>query len=272
MVSFFERMQRANRLNEFKSAPSYLRTHPLTVERIADMQGRVETMSPRLVPDSFEYRLARAKIRATAGAANDQVTYFRDQLADRTVVRPREDVYGLALALRRTRSFAEAEKELATIRSGDGAHPAFESLAAQLQADQGRTEAAIETYRTALKAHPQYRGLVHGLATVLIEAGRHAEALALLEARIREMPEDAKLRELQARAYAATGKNLAQHRAQAEAYYLRGNLAAAVAQLEIATKVRDADYYELSIAEARLRDLRSQLQIEREAEKALKLG
>jgi len=272
MVSFFERMQRANRLNEFKSAPSYLRTHPLTVERIADMQGRVETMAPRLVPDSFEYRLARAKIRAATGAANDQVAYFRQQLADRTVVRPREDVYGLALALRRARNVAEAQKELATIRSGDAAHPAFESLAAQLHADEGRTEAAIETYRNALKAHPQYRGLVHGLATVLIEAGRHAEALALLEARIRETPEDARLHELQARAYAATGKNLAQHRAQAEAYYRRGNLAAAVAQLELATKVRDADYYELSIAEARLRDLRSQLQIEREAEKALKLG
>jgi predicted Zn-dependent protease len=272
MVGFFERMQRSNRLNEFKGAPSYLRTHPLTVERIADMQSRVESLPPRLVPDSFEYRLARAKLRAASGSANEQVTYFRNQLADRTVLRPREDVFGLAIALRRARDFADAEKELATIRTGETAHPAFESLAAQLQADQGRTEAAIATYRAALKTHPRYRGLVHGLVQLLLESGRHAEAIAMLDERVRESPDDAKLYELQSRAFAATGKRLAQHRAQAEAYFRRGNLAAAVDQLELATKVRDADYYELSMAEARLRDLRSQLKIEREAEKALKLS
>ena len=42
MATFFERLLRANRLNEFKGAPSYLRTHPLTTERIADMQDRIE--------------------------------------------------------------------------------------------------------------------------------------------------------------------------------------------------------------------------------------
>ena len=60
------------------------------------------------------------------------------------------------------------------------------------------------------------------------------------------------------RAFSAAGQRLAQHRAQAEAYYLRGNIAAAVDQLELATKVRDMDFYELSKAEARLRELRSQ--------------
>src|SRR5262249_31384238 len=42
MATFFERLLRANRLNEIKGAPVYLRTHPLTTERIADMQDRVD--------------------------------------------------------------------------------------------------------------------------------------------------------------------------------------------------------------------------------------
>lgn len=272
MVSFFERMQRANRLAEFKGAPSYLRTHPLTVERIADMQGRVDPLPPRLVPDSFGYRLARAKLRASAGSATDAVTWFRNELADRTVLRPREDVYGLALALRRAREFPEAEKELAAIRTPEADHPAFDWLAAQLQADQGRAQEAIDTYRAALKAHPDYRGLVYGLASLLLDTGRTAEAIAWLKDQVRLRPDDAKLYELQSRAYAATGQQLAQHRAQAEAYFRRGNLAAAVDQLELATKVRSSDFYEMSIAESRLRELRAQLAIEKEAEKALKLG
>jgi predicted Zn-dependent protease len=272
MVSFFERMQRANRLSEFKSAPSYLRTHPLTVERIADMQNRVENMPARLVADSAEFRLARAKLRAAAGSPTEAIAYFRNQLADRTVLRAREDVYGLALALQRQREFTAAEKELATIRSVESAHPAFELLAAQLQADQGRKEAALESYRAALANFPQYRGLIYGYAQLLLEMGRTGAAIAWLEERVRATPDDARLYELQSRAYAATGKRVAQHRAQAEAYYRRGNLGAAVVQLELATKERGSDFYELSIAEARLRELRFQLEIEREAEKALKLG
>jgi predicted Zn-dependent protease len=272
MVSFFERMQRANRLNEFKGAPSYLRTHPLTVERIADMQSRVERMQPRLVPDSFEYRLARAKLRAGSGSASEAVAYFRNQLAERTVLRPREDIYGLVQALRRTRDFAGAERELASIRSTGTTHPAFEWLAAQLQADQGRMDVALTLYRNALKTYPQYRGLVYGQADILLQSGRNAEAVAFLDERIRSTPDDARLYELQAKAHAAMGRRLAQHRSQAEAYFRRGNLAAAVDQLELASKAKGSDFYELSGLEARLRQLRSLLDNEREAEKALKIS
>jgi predicted Zn-dependent protease len=242
------------------------------VERIADMQSRVEAMPVRLVPDSFEYRLAKAKLRAASGSAAEAVAWFRNELAERTVLRSRESVYGLAIALRRARDFAAAEKELATIRSGEAGHPAFELLAAQLRADEGRTDAALEAYRTALKTYPQYRALVYGLAQLMLDSGRTAEAIAWLDQKARASPEDAKLYELQSRAYSAAGDRHAQHRAQAEAYFRRGNLAAAVDQLELATKVRGTDFYELSMTEARLRELRSQLAIEREAEKALKLG
>ena len=275
MVSFFERMQRANRLSEFKGAPSYLRTHPLTIERISDMQNRAERMSVRLVPDSFEYRLARAKVRAESGQVAETVAWFRNRLADKTVLRPREDSYGLALALIRARDFPAAEKELSLLRSSTQPHPAFEQAWARLLTERGLNAEAVAAYRVAIKAFPTHRGLAYGLADLLIQSGDPKAAIALLEERVRATPEDARLHELTAKAFAASGRPLSQHRAQAEAYYRRGNLAAAVAQLEIASKskpVAGADFYELSSAEARLRELRNQLEIEREAEKALKIS
>ncbi|MBK8324113.1 MAG: M48 family metallopeptidase [Betaproteobacteria bacterium] len=275
MVSFFERMQRANRLSEFKGAPSYLRTHPLTIERISDMQNRAERMPVRLVPDSFEYRLARAKVRAESGQVAETVAWFRNRLADKTVLRPREDSYGLALALLRARDFPAAEKELALLRSSAQPHPAFEQAWARLLTERGMNAEAVAAYRVAIKAFPAHRGLAYGLADLLIQSGDPKAALALLEERVRATPEDARLHELTAKAYAASGRPLSQHRAQAEAYYRRGNLAAAVAQLEIASKSKPAagaDFYDLSSAEARLRELRNQLEIEREAEKALKIS
>ena len=271
MQTFFERLLRANRLNEFKGAPAYLRTHPLTTERIADIQDRLDRVAPRMVPDALEYRLARAKLRAMAGSANEAVSLFQALLADKTVLRPREDVYGLALAQRRARDFDGAWKTLAPLRAGAALQPSFELLAAQLKADMRADEEALAIYRAALASFPRQRSLAYGYLDLLLRSGKAREALADVEERLRSGQEDARLFELQARAFEASGRRTAQHRAQAEAYVRRGNLAAAVDQLEIAVRQRGADFYEVSSAESRLRELRSLLENERAAEKALKI-
>ena len=51
-------------------------------------------------------------------------------------------------------------------------------------------------------------------------------------------------------------QRLAQHRAQAEAYLRLGNVPAAIEQLELGLKSGDGDFFQLSSAEARLRELR----------------
>ncbi|MGZ5034998.1 MAG: tetratricopeptide repeat protein, partial [Usitatibacter sp.] len=269
--TFFSRLLRANRLNELKGMPSYLRTHPLTTERIADMQDRLQKAPTKLIPDSFEYRLVRAKLRAVAGSPLEAVNYFRNALADMTVVRPREDVYGLALALRRSRDFDAAWKTLAPLREGVVKQPAFELLAGQLLGDLGKIDEAVAVYRAALRTYPRERGLTYGYLNLLLQNGRTREALADLDERLRSVSDDAMLYEIQARAFEASGQRLAQHRAQAEAHVRRGNLAAAVDQLEIAVKVKGSDFYQISSAESRLRELRAALENERAAEKALKI-
>jgi beta-barrel assembly-enhancing protease len=271
MASFFERLARANRLNEFKGAPSYLRTHPLTTDRIADIQGRVQEAPVRQVPDSFEYRLVRAKLRAAAGSPAEAVRLFETILADRTVVRPREDVYGLALAQRRARNFDAAAKTLEPLREG-ASHPAFELLAGEMLAEQGKLDAAIASHAKSLQSWPHYRALAHAYLERLLQAGRAREVAADLETRLPRHADDPRLHEFQARAHAALGQPIAQHRAQAEALVLRGNLRAAVEQLEIAAKGKGGDFYEISSAESRLRELRALLEIEQAAEKALKIS
>jgi predicted Zn-dependent protease len=59
MGQFFERLQRATRIYE-GGAPSYLRTHPVTFERIADMQNRAQELR----------RVTRLRIIATASLKN----------------------------------------------------------------------------------------------------------------------------------------------------------------------------------------------------------
>ena len=59
------------------------------------------------------------------------------------------------------------------------------------------------------------------------------------------------------------GKRLQQHRAQAEFYYLQGQLVQAVEQLQYAQRETDGNFYEQSVVDARLRELRA-LQAEEE--------
>ena len=273
MASFFERLLRANRLNELKGAPAYLRTHPLTTERIAEMQDRTSRNATfRMVSDSFDYRLVRAKLRAMTGSPMEAVTLFRTMLEDQTVLRPREDIYGLALAQRRARDLDGAWKTLAPLRA-ESSHPAFEVLAGQLLMDMHREDEALATYGAALRRFPMDRSVLYGYIDALLQKGMSAQAVKQVDDALGRMRGDAHLYELQARAYDREGRPVAQHRAQAEAYYRKGNLAAAVDQLEIALKQpRGSDFYELSIAESRLRELRAQLEIERAAEKALKIS
>jgi predicted Zn-dependent protease len=74
---------------------------------------------------------------------------------------------------------------------------------------------------------------------------------------LRQFPRDLRLRTLQAQSYGALGKRLLQHQAQAEVYVLRGTLPAAVEQLQLAQAAGDGNFYELSVVEARLKELRA---------------
>ena len=47
----------------------------------------------------------------------DSIGYFREAIAQRTILRNRADVFGLALALTRTRDFVNADRELNSIHA-----------------------------------------------------------------------------------------------------------------------------------------------------------
>jgi predicted Zn-dependent protease len=110
----------------------------------------------------------------------------------------------------------------------------------------------------ALQRYPGRLPLAYAYVEALEEAGRRQEAIAALAEPLRLYPRDAKLRELQARNYAALGRRLLQHQAQAELYVLRGSLPAAIEQLQLAQAAGDGNFYELSVVEARLKELRAQ--------------
>ncbi len=255
MAVFFERMQRSTRFYE-TSAPSYLRTHPLTTDRIADMQNRAQNLPYRQVPDSLEFQLLRAKLKATQDGPRESVAFFEESLRERKYLSEAASRYGLVAALIRAKAYARAGKELQALRKVVRSSPIIDTLAAQLYRAAGDYEAALRTYREALKNYPGYRALVYDYADALLRNRQPAEALKLVESRLQYTLSDYRLYQLQAQCYAALDQRLPQHRALAEAYYRLGNIPAAIEQLVLAQKSGDGDFYQQSSVDARLRELR----------------
>jgi predicted Zn-dependent protease len=107
-----------------------------------------------------------------------------------------------------------------------------------------------------MQAHPNHRALIYHYAEALLQNRQPAEVLRVVELRVAAGARDYRLFQIQARAFALLNRRLAQHRAQAEAYLQLGSTTAAIEQLQLGLKAGDGDYYQLSAAEARLRELR----------------
>jgi beta-barrel assembly-enhancing protease len=262
MAMFFERLQRVTRVYE-SGAPSYLRTHPITYERIADVQNRLDAIPYRQVPDSTDFQLVRAKLRAEAEAPADARVFFEQSLAERRFLSEAASRYGLATSLMRLKDHDGARREYEVLRKTAPAHPMITMLGCRIRQGAGEIDAALGCYANALRAHPNHRAATYDYAELLLQTRQADAALKVVGARQRNFSEDPKLYLLQARAYALQGNPHAQHRATGEAYARMGELRAAVEQMQIASRSSGADFYQLSATEARLRELKKAEEIQR---------
>lgn len=254
MSSFFSKLQRTNRLYD-TSAPAYLRTHPLTSERIADMEARVTSMPYLQIPDSLDFQLVRARLRAREGTAQEAIRTFQSQLKDRRYSQPAAAHYGLALAFLRARNYAGAESEVQQLTTQFKTRsPMIATLAARVAQESGKLEQAIERYRAGSVIYPAYRPLLYGYADSLLSAGHPRESVSFLTSQLNTWPQDARLWRLAGQAHIRLGQRLQSHRAIAEAFALSGNLTAAIEQINLAIRAADGGFYELSAAEARRRE------------------
>ena len=262
MASFFEKMQRAQRVADDATLPGYLRTHPVTTERIADAQNKVGSLPYKQHVDSAEFHYVRAKLRAESGDALDAAAHFERSVRDKRYANEAAARYGLVAAQLRARKPQAAAAEMARLRATGAAGPMLDTLEARVRQANGDSAGAQALLAQKRARHPYSRSLLYAHVGTLQDASRHTEAAAALDEAVRSHPADARLRAMQSRSYAALGKRLLQHQAQGEYYALQGSLPAAIEQLQLARSAGDGDFYQLSVLDARLKELRAQHQAE----------
>ena len=224
-----ERLQKSGRFLE-GNAPSYLRTHPITFERIAEAQSRAEATPYKQVA-----RLARLPSGARAAAqlpgrgARGGRASSRSRCAERKFNSEVAVRYGLVAALAAREELQAREKRArACVEKMAPPHPMIEAMGAHVLLEAGEIDAGDQAHRE--RAARATRARCSSSTTIpkrCLRAKRPAEAAAFIESQLLRFPGDGRLHRTAARAYADLDKRLKQHYHQGEFYAWRGRPARA---------------------------------------------
>ena len=289
MAAMFEKLDSSHRLNDSNQYP-YLRSHPLTIERIAEARLRAgeghsmtaaEVSAPR--PSLAEHALMQARSRVLVDTSEPSLRRAQKLGApgspDVTTTRLGA-LYGAALASFLLREPTTAEQALTAaqqlIRTHHGDAPAlhrvFELLRLDMLAQRNALQ-ALEQLQTPRWAQDTSRPALLLRAQVALAASRAApdaaaaqtalrDSVQALQTRVVLQRQDALAWQALAQTAQASGQPLRAARAAAEASAIQGDLPGAIDRLRTAQQSArgdaTADYVELSIIQSRLRELEAE--------------
>jgi len=239
-VSMFEKLLNASRLNDSGGYP-YLRSHPLTTERIADMQGRQQLLPGKVDPGAVDlvHSLVSARARVLSQPNIDALRFFSQDANTRhtTAARQAAALYAGVLADSRLRDPERARQRLpalsALTQHDPSARELVQLLTAELSLASGQPLQAV----AQLQALPPGRTVQLLLAQARIATGLPDQGR--LAAQDMQMFVSANNRDRQAwdllgQALGLQGDTLRSLRAQAEASALRWEYVGALDRLKAA--------------------------------------
>ncbi len=277
-VTMFEKLQQAARLNDNGSFP-YLRSHPMTTERIADAQARQQLLPARAaVPTTPLHAMMSARALVLTNPGIDALRGLSVQAASSTVTtaplwRQAGILYAAAMAEMRQRDWANARRILARLEALPLTEPAAQRVVllfkAELALQSGEAIQAVNllsTKTSVINIHDRASRLLLAqsrVATQLPAQGKLAADDLVMW--VNRMPRDASAWLYLSAAYELQGDTLHAIRAQAEARAAELDYAAALDRFKAAQavayqlakegKLDRSGNIEASIVDARLREL-----------------
>ena len=291
MARMFEKLEQASRLNDAGQYP-YLRTHPLTIERVAETRSRVGYgAEPEAAgPELHAMMQSRARVLMDDGA--DGLRRAAQSPANSPAWRERlAALYGAALANARLQEHAAARRGAQALQQALREWPeasaaavrAAALLRAEVELAAGEGEQALAALSplsrlapaSGAAGAPRPERLLRAQATLQLAAGaagaarepgaaREAlrESAGSLQTWLAQHRADAAAWQLLARHQDLLGARLGAARAWAETRAALGDLGAAVDLLRAARRgqapATAADFIDASVIDARLRELEAQ--------------
>jgi predicted Zn-dependent protease len=278
-VGMFEKLQQASRLNDTGGFP-YLRSHPLTTERIADMQARVPqgagAKTAAQVLD-FEQAMLAARARVLSNFAVDDLRKWSAQtdvvlMARLGVTQKVATLYGATFAAFKLREFSVAQglwlRLNDLVRTDAAASRLARLLGAELALAENNGARALDLLLGPLQAGKRRLSAVNItrraelflVAQASLLVNQSVDVTQSLQTWVAEHPHDAQGWQRLSSAYAAQGRMLGAIRAEAEVSVAQLDFPAGLARLNAAQDLARSgamgvDHIEASIVDTRARQL-----------------
>lgn len=253
MPAFFEHLQQSSRFYGNK-IPEFLRTHPVTVSRVADTRGRAEHYPYKQYPDSIAYLLIRAKLRVLSADNSETVlNYFKTKAMLGTQQQRAIARYGMALAYLKNRQFTQAKNLLTELNQHYPDLPHYINALAKLALETKNYDHAIKLYKKALQRFPSNKAIKIDYVKGLLKAREPEIAKQILQTLDASFRTHSLYFKLLAQSYADLKQMVESHRYIAEYYYAIGDIETAILQIKLAQKSKPMNFYLTAILNERLR-------------------
>ena len=235
MPEFFKRLKDTTKFND-NEAFEFLRTHPVTSERISEAETRANHLQTKMRPDSPGFLLMREKSRVRQLGTNQAQQFYATTLKTKKYTHIDTQYYGLAFALFLDEKFKDSVKYLDYISADSFKnYPAIISLKALNQVALGEFRHASRLYEEGLTNYPTYKSLWLGQADLLIKSKQFKVAIDKLDSLSRDYPEDVDIWARIASIYSDSLNNAQRyHYALGNKTFLLGNYVDAITQYQMA--------------------------------------
>ncbi len=239
LASFMKKLESEELLPATQQS-EYVRTHPITRNRIDALEARAQTSPYKDKPFPAEWVEQHARLKAKLiGFINPGRVPWEYDDRDKSI--PAN--YARAIAAYRQNHVEEALKQIDALLVQEPENPYFLEIKGQMLIDFGRVAEGIPYYRRAVEILGKAPLIRIALGHALLETGESSgsnaglqEAITQLDRALQDEPRSARAHRLIATAYGRTGKeNLARIHLAEEAV-LQNNLPYAKQQAETALK------------------------------------
>ncbi|WP_445780099.1 M48 family metalloprotease [Shewanella sp.] len=243
----------------FSTTPAQmLLTHPLPESRITEARNRAAQYPKRIVPDSLNYQLAKARIQVRFSNYSDDgaLSLFEQQLKKNNYTFEDAALYGKALALFRLEKFAQAEAIIDTLLKKDDNNLFYLDTKTDLLAQKKDYASAIALLEGQRKLKPTSQVINTNLAHIYVEADQASKAIPLLEELIFFDKQNMLPYQIMADAYRKLDNKALEYYSNAEIMALTANYQGAIDQLNYAYRYSEGQTLQLARIEARIRQFR----------------
>ncbi len=277
-VTMFGKLQQASRLNDSGNFP-YLRSHPLSTERMADMQSRIDlpdaqpTAQPagRQNTQEVDHAMISARARVLSNSTVDALRVWAlevdaDHFKRQAPAQQAASLYGATLAAIKLRDFTEAQVQWVRlgeqVRGDVAASRLARLLGVELMLATGDNAQALQLLNSGRSATAKAsRAELFFAAQAKLNTNSGLEPVAQdLRTWVAARPHDAQAWQLLSSVYAAQGRTLSSIRAQAEVSAAQLDYTAALSRFKAAQEWArkdgaGADHFEASIVDTRTRQV-----------------